>query len=163
MKTVYNRTNFFKHTYCIFQEVANDGVPNDLKKPHYTSKSGSVYYYTNDGVYRKSNHWGRAANCRWKLIQLPDSIAGRTKIGFAKWTSFYRDNDVEKLYCIVVDNNEVYYKHKEELKDSSRIFRTAPETTSVIRKIKALLKRSAFYEDSGIDEQIHNLIFNENT
>ena len=61
----YNKTNFHKHTFCIFHEVDFD-VVKELK-PNYTSKSGSSYYFVESGVYRFSNHWGRAANCKWRL------------------------------------------------------------------------------------------------
>ena len=64
MKT-YNQTNFFKHTFCEFKEITNFKIPENI---NFSSKSDSTYFYTNEGVYRKSNHWGRVANCRWKLI-----------------------------------------------------------------------------------------------
>ena len=64
MKT-YNQSNFFKHTFCEFQEIDRFEFPEDT---NYKSKSKSMYFYTDEGVYRKSNHWGRVANCRWKLV-----------------------------------------------------------------------------------------------
>ena len=64
--SIYTKHNFHKHTFCLFQQVDNS-VLTDLKLS-YKSNSGSEYYFTEIGVYRKSNHWGRAANCRWRLI-----------------------------------------------------------------------------------------------
>lgn len=37
-------------------------------KPDYVSGSGSTYWYTKDGVYRSSDHWGSSvATCSWYL------------------------------------------------------------------------------------------------
>ena len=65
MSKTYNKTNFHKHTFCIFKEVDFETIQN--LKPNYKSKSGSSYFFTDQGVYRLSNHWGRAANCKWRL------------------------------------------------------------------------------------------------
>ena len=63
---IYHSKNFHKHTFCLWTEVSQTDF--DLQKPQFISKSGSEYYFTEKGVYRISNHWGRAANCRWRLI-----------------------------------------------------------------------------------------------
>lgn len=144
----FNRTNFHKHTFCIFQEVDFD-VIKDLK-PNYTSKSGSSYYFTKIGVYRLSNHWGRAANCKWRLSrnsknEIPNS--NRTKLGFAKWTDFYPDNDFEKLYFISADfeNKTVNFFHKRDKNYSSEnILRTSIETTKLIKQIRMLFDETAW-------------------
>ena len=100
----YNKTNFHKHTFCEFIEVDTNAIPNI--EWHYKSKSGSGYCFTEQGVYRISNHWGRAANCRWRLISSASSnTSSRAKInnsqhriGYAKWTDFYPNNETEKLF-----------------------------------------------------------------
>jgi len=98
----YNKNNFHSHTFCIFQEVGLEELQN--LSLNYKSKSGSCYYFTKTGVYRLSNHWGRAANCKWRLINDKDNInSNRTKLGYANWSDFYPDNDYEKLYFIKVD------------------------------------------------------------
>ncbi len=51
----YHNFNFFKHTYCEFDKV--NEVLFLENKEHYKSKSGSLYFYTEEGVYRYSNHW----------------------------------------------------------------------------------------------------------
>ena len=61
----YNKTNFHKHTFCIFQEVDFELIKN--LKLNFKSKSGSSYYFVENGVYRLSNHWSRVANCKWRL------------------------------------------------------------------------------------------------
>jgi hypothetical protein len=140
----YNKTNFHKHTFCIFKEVDSD-VIKDLKL-NYKSKSGSSYYFTESGVYRLSNHWSRVANCRWRLINVNDkSKSERTKLGFAKWTDFHSDNDYEKLYFIEISNTtEVNYFHKNNENYSNQVLRTSVETTKVIKQIRTLLEETAW-------------------
>ena len=99
MKT-YNQTNFFKHTFCEFTQINDFDFP---EKTNYKSKSESLYFYTDEGVYRKSNHWGRVANCRWKLIRNQKYKNQKIVIGFAKWIDFYPINSSEKNFFIVVD------------------------------------------------------------
>ena len=141
---IYNKTNFHKHTFCIFQEVELH-VLKDLKL-HYKSKSGSSYYFVEGGVYRHSNHWGRAANCKWRLVS--NSISNnRTKIGYASWSDFYPDNDQEKLYFIEVDYSTQsaqfnHYKSNKFTKD--KVLRTTSETTKLIKQIRVLLEETAW-------------------
>jgi len=142
---IYNRKNFHKYTFCIYKQVALSAIEN--RKPDYKSKSGSSYYFTNDGVYRLSNHWGRAANCKWRLQPLESPGSERTKLGFAHWNEFHRDNDTEKLYYIEVDfeNNSVTFNHKSNLKENeTAIFRTASETTKRIKQIRSLLDNAGW-------------------
>jgi len=142
----YNKLNFHKHTFCIFKEVAFESI-SDLKL-NYKSKSGSSYYFVENGVYRLSNHWSRVANCRWRLEvnsnnQIPNS--NRIKLGFAEWKDFYPDNDFEKLYFIEInEDNEVNYFHKNGSNYSNQILRTTSETTKVIKQIRTLLEETAW-------------------
>ena len=161
MLKIYNKTNFHKHTFCIFQEVALD-VLKDLKL-HYKSKSGSSYYFVEDGFYRYSNHWGRAANCKWRLngnskgkipnsksvsrstVEVPNT--NRTKLGYANWSDFYPDNDFEKLYFIEVDysSQSAHFNHfKNEKYSIDKVLRTATETTKLLKQIRTLLVETAW-------------------
>lgn len=99
MKT-YNQHNFFKYTFCEFHQIEDFDFPEET---HYRSKSESAYFYTKEGVYRKSTHWGRVANCRWKFIANKDYKNQTIGIGFAKWTDFYPVNTVQKIFYIEVD------------------------------------------------------------
>lgn len=140
----YNKTNFHKHTFCIFQEVTFESI-TDLK-PNFISKSGSSYYYTEQGVYRHSNHWGRAANCKWRLVSNGISME-RTKVGYASWSDFYPDNDQEKLYFIEVDysNQSAQFNHyKSDKFTKDKVLRTAAETTKLIKQIRVLLEENAW-------------------
>lgn len=149
----YNRNNFHKNTYCIFTEVANADVPTAT---HYKSKSGSEYFFTEVGVYRTSNHWGRAAKCKWKLVS-DEKLAGRIKTGFAKWTSFYADNDYDKLYFITANDSftEVQFRHKDEVLETENLhLRTAAATTKRIREIRNLLKNLKWLDYYNENERL---------
>jgi hypothetical protein len=144
MLMAFNKSNFHKHTFCIFQEVALD-VLKDLKL-HYKSKSGSSYYFVKGGVYRYSNHWGRAANCKWRLISNTTN-KDRTKLGYANWSDFYSDNDFEKLYFIEVDftNNLAHFNHFQSEKYAKDILlRTSTETTKLLKQIRTLLEETTW-------------------
>ena len=136
MKT-YNKTNFHKHTFCIFKEVFAAEIA-DLQLS-YTSNSGSSYYFTEKGVYRKSNHWGRAANCKWRLHTEIDT-ASRSKIGFAEWSHFHPINETEKLYFIEVNfkTKTVQYNHKNCALQTDLYLRNASQTANRVKEIRAL-------------------------
>ena len=146
----YNKTNFHNHTFCIFHEVGLDEI-QELSL-HYKSKSGSCYYFTTVGVYRLSNHWGRAANCKWRLVNnnnnnKVNNNCNRTKLGFAHWSDFYPDNENEKLYFIDVDYDtktvQFYHKLSQEF-SSGKVLRTASETTKLIKQIRTLFDETAW-------------------
>ena len=146
----YNKTNFHNHTFCIFQEVSLDEIQELYL--NYKSKSGSCYYFTTIGVYRLSNHWGRAANCKWRLVKSNvnsnvKSNNKKTKLGFAHWSDFYPDNDYEKLYFIDVDydTKTVQFYHKQSQEFSlGKVLRTASETTKLIKQIRTLFDETAW-------------------
>lgn len=150
----YNKTNFHNHTFCIFQEVSLDEI-QELTL-HYKSKSGSCYYFIKTGVYRLSNHWGRAANCKWRLVKsnVNHSVNSnvksnnkRMKLGFAYWSDFYPDNENEKLYFVVVDyaTKKVQFYHKQSPEFSAeKVLRTASETTKLIKQIRTLFDETAW-------------------
>ncbi|GLB51784.1 hypothetical protein NBRC110019_08230 [Neptunitalea chrysea] len=147
------------HTYCVFKEVKNLDFPFLNNKPDYISKSGSMYYYTEIGVYRLSNHWGRAANCRWRLDALATKNTNDIHVGYAEWSNFYDDNDTDKLYCIVMTDVKPMYHHKEEQIAEGRILRTASETHKAIKQIEGIKKRAKYLEVKQLNEQINKLIF----
>ena len=84
----YNDENYFMGTEANWQsaEWPEDGVFD------YESRSGSRYIYTDEGVYRMSNHWGSGvATCDWYLDG--DDISsfadrGGERVGFARWSDF---------------------------------------------------------------------------
>ena len=152
MKT-YNQNNFHKHTFCLWMEVSLADF--EVQHPQFKSKSGSEYYFTDEGVYRTSNHWGRAANCRWRLVSQGNYKSQHTKVGFAKWTDFYPNDETAKLFFIQVDfeQKSVNFYHKDmPLYDGKAILRNANETAKTIKSIKQVLNeedwaRYLVYED----------------
>lgn len=96
----YNQTNFFKYTFCEFQEVNNFEIAD---KNFFKSKSNSLYYFTKNGVYRKSNHWGRVGSCRWRLTSNSSYKNKQSITAFARWKEFYHLNENEKLFYIEVN------------------------------------------------------------
>lgn len=163
--------NSFKNTFCVFNEVLLNEIEG-LKK-QFESKAGSAYYYTEVGMYRVSNHWGRLANSKWRLVAMEPETPSKTKIGFAAWNEFYPDNAEEKLYYIDADfdKNLVTYQHKKNPKyDGKPVLRTSFETTKRIKQIRNLQQLTSWakhfdYED--IDDLrkriITELIFTEKT
>ncbi len=151
MDKKYHKYNFHKHTFCIFSEVMDKDI--ESLQANYKSKSGSSYYFTEEGLYRVSNHWGRAANCRWKLetssiiisnIGLVDKNLKQVqiKIGYAQWTDFYPNNDHENLFYIAVDfqAKKVDFHHKlNPFFDGKSICRNASETAKRIKICKEVL------------------------
>ena len=56
----------------------------------YVSPSGSAYKYTEEGVYRISNHWlHNVASCNW-TIDGSFYNESRPLLGFCKWADFTR-------------------------------------------------------------------------
>lgn len=137
----YSQTNFFKHTFCEFQQVDDFEFPINSS---YKSNSESIYFYTKEGVYRKSNHWGRVANCRWKLLANEDYKNQRIVIGFAKWMDFYPINSTKKNYCIAVDFEKKRAKTQPLQKDSPNSAFTFSEVQQRIKQITHLFKEDSW-------------------
>jgi hypothetical protein len=148
----YNKFNFHKHTFCLFQQVEDSAVA-DLKLG-YKSASGSAYYYSEIGVYRKSNHWGRTANCRWRLITNADYKNQTEIVGFARWTDFYPNNDTEKLFFIEINEakNEVQFNHKNHPNYAHQIVRNASDTAKRIKEIKNVLQTTSWAKHLIFDD-----------
>ncbi|MGL5112943.1 MAG: hypothetical protein ACRC6O_09925, partial [Flavobacterium sp.] len=88
MNTVYRPApKSFKNTFCVFQEVTLEAIEGLAIQYH--SAAGSKYFYTSEGMYRLSNHWGRFANSKWRLLPLMPETSAKIKLGFAAWDTFY--------------------------------------------------------------------------
>jgi hypothetical protein len=147
----YNKTNFFKHTFCEFQQVGKFEFPEET---NYKSKSESMYFYTDDGVYRKSNHWGRVANCRWKIKANEAYKNQQIVIGFGKWTAFYPINSTEKNFFVAVNYEEKVVNLQPKGVKSGHYLFTFPEAQKRIKEIMQLLKEDAWakYFETEIKE-----------
>ena len=163
--------NSFKNTFCVFHEVPFQEIE---KLPiQFESKSGSCYYYTEKGMYRMSNHWGRLANSKWRLEPLEPESPSKTKMGFAAWTDFYPDNAIDKLYYLEMNykTNTVNYQHKNSPNyDNKAILRTSFETTKKIKQIRNLLQLTSWakhFDCNDLDflrqKIINELIFTHKT
>jgi hypothetical protein len=137
--------NSFKNTFCVFKEVDLILI-QDFKK-NFESQSGSIYYFTELGMYRLSNHWGRLANSKWRLDPAEPNTSSKTKLGFSTWNSFYPDNKEQKLYYLEVDysKNTVNYQHKNNPNYNTKaILRTSFETTKRIKQIRNILNLTSW-------------------
>lgn len=96
---------FYAGTDADFTETT---LPSELKnrKPDYESASGSRYWYTDEGVYRQSDHWGKnVATASWRLRGKSADKNGefsndyssgdswKIPTGYAKWSDFSRKKD----------------------------------------------------------------------
>lgn len=141
----YNPYNFFKHTYCEWHEISSDFIKE--RTADYKSKSGSEYFFDKKGVARLANHWGRAANCRWKFLS-ENKKNGEYFLAYATWDSFFPNNEDQLLYAIVVDKEKKYvtFTHKDCLKDKQAVLRNAADTAKRIAKIKEILQTDAWFK-----------------
>lgn len=108
----------------------------------YTSSSGSRYVFLEEGVYRISNHWGRAANCRWRLEALAGYKNQVTRIGYAQWRDFYPNDEESKLFFITVDSFAamVTFHHRDSgIHRGQSILRTAAATAKRIALINKVV------------------------
>lgn len=139
----YNKHNFFRNTFCEFTQIDNFDLKG--KTPDYKSKSGSNYYFTNEGVYRVANHWGRAANCRWRL--LPNSNYKNQTIicAFANWTDFYPNDETQKWYFIDYNGSEILFQHKNSIKFKNQVLRNAKETQKRIQELKKIIETNNWF------------------
>jgi hypothetical protein len=163
--------NSFKNTFCVFIEMPRETV-NGMKL-QFDSKSGSKYYYTNLGMYRVSNHWGRLANSKWRLEPLDPATPSKIKLGFAPWDHFYPDNALEELYYLELNfsNKTVNYQHKNNPDyDKKAILRTSYETSKRIKQVRNLLTLTSwarYFDCDDIDllrqQIINELIFTTKT
>ena len=147
----FNKNTFFKNTYCEFQEVNHIDIE---EKDCYKSKHNSLYFFTKKGVYRKSNHWGRVASCRWKLIPSSSYKNQQTELAFAKWKDFYSLHETEKLFYISVNFETKKTKIKISKSKKSPNLLTLNKAQIKEKQIKHLFKEDkwAQYFNSNIEE-----------
>lgn len=164
------RPNTFKKTFCIFQEVEQIEIEN--LQISYKSDAGSTYFYTEKGMFRLSNHWGKLANSKWRLVPLEIEKLSKFKLGFAKWENFYPDNDLDAIYYLEFNEaqNTINYNHIKNPKyDGKSILRTTFDTRKRIKQARNILNLSnwaKYYQtDIGsLRKQIMNeIIFTNQT
>ncbi len=160
----------FKNTFCVFHEVALSEIKS--LSVSYKSDAGSTYYYIEKGMYRLSNHWGRLANSKWRLLANESISDSKFKLGFATWDSFFPDNNDEKLYFLEYDSitKTINYQHKNAKHyDEKAVLRTTFETTKRIKQARNIVTLTAWakYYKTDIDllrtTIITELIFTDKT
>ncbi|WP_445749469.1 hypothetical protein [Polaribacter sp.] len=158
MKT-YNHTNFFKHTYCEFHVVENFEFPTDS---HFKSNSNSLYFYTKEGVFRKSNHWGRVANSHWKIIGNQQTKNQQNITGFASWDAFFPTNSSEKNFVIVVDFEQNSASLASKKNSNNAPLFSFLEAQQKLKKIRELLQNDAWTNYFSQDtKEIKQLVIDE--
>lgn len=71
-----------------------------------TDKISSKYWYTENGVYRLSDHWNFVASCWWSIFDIPESIKNRELV----YIEDFSDNNNILGYCNFSD----FEKHHED-------------------------------------------------
>tara|TARA_R110001583_G_scaffold12326_2_gene54832 strand:+ start:10533 stop:11024 length:492 start_codon:yes stop_codon:yes gene_type:complete len=125
------------------------------KLVHYKSKSGSLYFYTDKGVYRYSNHWGRVANCRWKISGIEAYKNQDYYTGYANWLDFHSLKSNEKCFYLEVNFEEAsvkIYSIKEQ-NNPAEFLMTLEFALKRLKEIKTLFKeyKWALYFNENID------------
>lgn len=111
-------------------------------KAHFQSKSGSYYYYTEEGVFRYSNHWGRVANCRWKIKGIEGYKNQKYYVGFANWNDFYPLNDIDKVFYLTVDleNEQVRISRIKWENDTKPFLMTSEMAHQKLKSVQSVFK-----------------------
>ena len=107
-------------------------------------------------MYRLSNHWGRLANSKWRLVTSYIETESKYKWGYAAWESFYPDNSIDKLYFIQPDftNNTVNYQHKNAPQfDNKAVLRTSFETAKKIKQVLPASGIGCVFELVGVSNR----------
>jgi hypothetical protein len=154
-KSYQPKSNSFKHTFCVFTEVPLSEVDDLVLQ--YESKAGSRYYYTKEGMYRLSNHWGRLANSKWRLLSVENQSTTKFKLGFATWNTFYPDNNADELYYLVANyiDKTISYEHKNNPSyDGIPVLRTSAATIKRIKQARNIMELTSwakYFENAEID------------
>lgn len=87
----YTSRNYYMGTEATFEPCERPSREAD-----YVSDSGSAYWYSEDGVVRESDHWGReVASCNWYLGEADGAAAcwdsEGVRCGFCAWGGFERN------------------------------------------------------------------------
>jgi len=87
------------------------------REPDYTSKSGSVYWYAEEGVIRAADHWLGVASCKWILDNQDEYILNKATdkrdfivAGFCKWSDFSRIGFIEEVKEMPKGTRKFSYK-----------------------------------------------------
>lgn len=146
---MFNRFNFYKNTFAVFVKTIQ---PDNFVKPHHISKHGSHYFFTEKGVYRHSNHWGRVGNCRWRLENV-DYKQQKMYWGFCCWEHFYENSVGIPLFFIEkMEDGSYSYNHKGNANGKDVVLRTASDIAKILKKIKELTSETYWVKHLKYDD-----------
>jgi hypothetical protein len=100
-----NENNFFENSIGFWDLKSRKpkGDPDHISYNRRTGKVSSKYWYTSEGVYRQSNHWGSdVASCSWYIKGRKYSnegvSVGKTETAFIKWSDLKAKGAIGKHY-----------------------------------------------------------------
>lgn len=177
-KTI-NKNNYFIGTDTIFDSILNkdDGYEEikrkweELKKKgdwQSSPKSSSEYVVIKDGVYRLSDHWGRAASCVWDINSKSNS---KWDIGFSKFEDFklngssagyivlnpkFKDEGVDKLNISINKLSIIEHNFSLSKTQKKKIDEKINQLKEDKKKIESFYinKSFVFDEDSYLEDLI---------
>ena len=119
-----------------------------------------MYYFTEEGVFRKSNHWGRVASYRWRLNTKSVYKNQQTILAFAKWEDFYHLNEKEKLFFISINFETKKINIKVQNSDKAIFLFTLGDAQRREKEIKHIFKevKWAKYFDESIEKLRYKII-----
>lgn len=91
MKVVGTQKFLFTYAAQIVRLPVLDEFENDIHGKGYKlqyTKPSSMYWFTEEGVYRHSDHWRRCKNCMWYLYSNHPVEENEIVTAFATWDSF---------------------------------------------------------------------------
>lgn len=125
---VADKDNIYYNTIAVFtpRKTRPSGKPDFVSKTR-DGKVSSEYWYTDKGVIRGSNHWGRdVASCDWYLDGELGRVAnrqGNKEYGFCKWEDFlymgWAINNISALEWQLDENGNIKYDKKYNNKNNT--------------------------------------------
>ena len=89
-----------KNNFMIFSKANFKSYNENITNWDFISFKGSKYKYTNEGVYRLSNHFtNKISSCSW-LLDNKEYIGNQDILGFCAWKDFQF-----KTPIIILDRN----------------------------------------------------------
>lgn len=141
-------------TFCEFVEVSKCKISS--LKISFKSKYNSAYYFTEEGVYRYSNHWGRVGDCRWRLKSKNNQMKNQVyKVGYAKWTDFISFNVNERRFCVYADltSKDVFIKQFYAVEDYEKDkLKTLDQAIKCSKSVHKILNEDTWAKHLNYDD-----------
>ena len=104
-----DKSNYYVNSVGFWDEAKKPKREPDHVSRTKTGEISSEYWYTDEGVFRRSNHWGSdVASCSWYIN---GSVYGKSGIDKGKrQTAFIRWSDLKPKGSIIKDHKTGEYK-----------------------------------------------------